>query len=89
MKLRSGRVTNLHISPPPSLAPEHDELLEMKLAILILEKAREVCQDPTASLEVLVDIGIDRINIPRGIAKKDIKITALNFLREFSPGIEI
>lgn len=82
MKLRSGRVTK-HSSSPAA----QDGLLEMKLAILILEKAREVCHNPTTSLEVLVDIGIDRINIPRGIAKEDIKITALNFLREFAPGI--
>ena len=75
MELRSGFVKVYPVDVPKEVQSiekgkeeqEQKEILELKLLILILEKAIEVCDISKTHINKVIDIGISRIVIPDGI----------------------
>ena len=62
---------------------EQKEILELKLLILILKKALEVCDISKTHINKVIDIGISRIVIPDGIDIEDLRISAMKKLPSF------
>ena len=90
MILRSGFVKIQKVPKPKSstMKPEvseaeEKELLEMQLLILILEKAREVCDISQTPMDKVIDIGISKIVIPDGIDIENVRISAMRCLSCF------